>query len=93
MLKKLLRRVNKPRVSGTGHNLYAEIESPPSSKKLSVIPTRSSPSTSRQIRASSFWSNVRGSTWSVFNLDLFRRGQCSRVHFATRGEREFAQQD
>ncbi len=45
--------------------LMARMESPPTSKKLSLTPTRSTPNTSAHTRARSRSVSVRGSTWST----------------------------
>ena len=66
----------------------ASSECPPSSKKLSSTPTRSSRSTSAQIPASTSSTGVRGATYRVRRRRVLRRRQRLAVQLPVRRQRQ-----
>ena len=65
MLEDLFGADADPRLARPAHHLDEPIESPPRSKKLSVTPTRATPSTACQIAASVLSTSVCGATYSL----------------------------
>src|SRR2546423_8664244 len=92
MLKEMLRRERQPRVSGAGHDLYAEDRI---SARLEEVVRYPDSLKSEHLRPNPRKLLLDGRARfhvAFISLELFRRWQCSQIHFPARRERERVQQ-